>query len=197
MGEKAAFFAKARKANERKIVLKETTILRNRAGEKRLRMTIMMPLTGEKMGGYPDVLTAAYEYVAQQHETISTDWQFSGYDIKFTPEQNLFGEKETALPRCDMKKFVVTEMGSSDDPDVCMTFKIYAQFSDKLLRFCGQMAGETFFARFEQGDYQEEEEETDQLQLTPDQETPDGDEEESDEDEEESEDEPEGVQTLG
>jgi hypothetical protein len=152
-------------------------------------MNILMPLSGEKMGGMPDMLSIAYNYVAQQHETVSTDWAFAGYDIQFAAEQNLFGEKEIGLPRCDMKKFVVTEMGSSENPDVCLTFKIYAQFSDKLLRFCGQMAGETFWSKFEQGEYEQETEDDSQLELSADDEDEDaqgdGDEDEVDEDENE------------
>lgn len=178
----AEFFSEKRKSNERKIILKTSTILCSKAKEKRIRMDIVMPLTGEKMGGYPEALTEAYNYVAAQHETISTDWAFSNFDVTMTADQNLFGEKEIGCPRCDMKKFVIEEMGSAESPDVALTFKIYAAFSDRLIRWCGQMAGEEIWAKFVQGETPDEEDDDDQLELTPDEQQESAEHEEDDDD---------------
>lgn len=165
----AVFFSKQRKGNEREITLQTYTGLCSRSHEKRLRMSVQMVL-GQKVAGYPDWLIKAFEFVVQNHDVVTPDLHLSFFDIEFSQEQNLFGEKSVKMAKCEMKSFQISEVGGSEDPIAVLTFKIYAPFSRKLNDWCGQMNGDEFWAKFIQGEAPEEAQdaEEEQLALTPD-----------------------------
>jgi len=82
------------KGNERQLILKTATLLVNKAGEKRIKMKVAMPLTGRKMSGTPEWITNAMTFVQQSHDIVSPLVEFKGFDIHFS-DDNLF-DKEGA-----------------------------------------------------------------------------------------------------
>lgn len=169
------FYVKGKsKGNERQIVLRSVVLLVNKAKEKRIKMKIHMLLSGRKMVGTPEWVTNALTYVEQNHDTVSnSEVEFAGVDIHFN-DDNLFDIKGAKAPGCQMKNFVVCEVGSVEDPDVELQFTVYANYSSKLWNWLGQMGGEEFWAQF----VQTIEEKSDNLELT-------GDESEEEEEPEE------------
>lgn len=170
------FYSKQRKGNEREITLQTAALLVGKAPtkQKRIRIKLQMPLSGKKTAGAPEWITNAYEFVLKNHDTVTPEIMFRGFDIEFSAEQ-LFGERTVKTTKAQMKSFEVTEVGDSENPDVVMGFAIYAPFSGRLWQWCGQMGGESFWAKFDQAEPEEEDEDDDQLELTG------GDEEQSDE----------------
>jgi len=158
------FFLKGRnKGNERQIVLRTATLLVGKAPtkQKRIKMKVSMPLTGKKTSGMPEWITNAMTFVMQSHDTVVPDLEFKGFDIHFD-DQQLFDSKGAKAPKCQMRGFVVEEVGDSSNPDVDLTFLIYAPFSTRLWNWCGQMGGEEFWAQFTQV----EEPQSDTLELS-------------------------------
>ena len=137
------------KGNERQIILKTATLLVNKAGEKRIKMKVAMPLTGRKMAGTPEWITNAMTFVAQSHDIVTPQVEFSGFDIHFS-DDNLFDKDGAKAPKCQLKGFVVLESGNQETPDVDLQFVIYAGYSSALWRWCGTMGGQEFWASFVQ-----------------------------------------------
>jgi len=153
------FYSKKRKGNERRITLQTYTGLvgKQPTKEKRLKMKILMTLSGQKTAGAPDWILNTTEFVMKNHDPVSPEVNFSGFDIEFSAEQ-LFGDKSVKITKAKMRGFQIFEQGVSDTPDIVMTFLLYAPFSGKLNNWCGQMAGEEFWAKFTQIDEPQEEE---------------------------------------
>lgn len=169
------FFVRGRnRGNERKVILSSATLLVGKAPtkEKRIKMKVRMPLDGSKPAGTPDWITNAMTFVAQSHDVVSPQVEFKGFEILMN-DDNLFEEAKTRAQKCSMRGFVVHECGDGESPDVEMAFLVYAPFSDRLWRFCGQMGGEEFWMQFTQV----AEAQDDNLELT-------GEDEESEEEEE-------------
>lgn len=172
------FFTKGRnRGNDREVKLQTATLLvgKEPTKAKRIRTKFLMVLSGKKTAGMPDWLAQAYEFVAKSHDTVTPEVQLSGFDVTFSAD-HLFGDRVVLAPKCQLRGFEITEIGDSENPDVALLFSLYAPFSDKLWRWCGQMGGEEFWARFEQVDDAEQEEEEE--------EEPEGDSEDEEEPEE-------------
>jgi len=175
MSETTFFVRGKNRGNERRIILKSATLLVGKAPtkQKRLKLRIAMPLDGSKPVGTPDWVAEAYQFVSRSHDTVTPQIELSGYNIVFDDE-HLFQKVQAEAPKCQLRNFVIQEVGDAENPEVEMQFTIYAAFSSKLLKFCGGFAGEEFWARFEPTEEEKE------LELT-------GDDEEEDEEEEEPE----------
>ena len=162
------FFAKGRnKGNERKIILSSATLLVGKAPTKakRVKMKVRMPLTGEKMSGVPEWVNNAMTFVAQSHDIVTPQVEFSGFELQFS-DDTLFADAKAKAAKCQMRGFVIQEVGDSEAPDVEMQFLIYAPFSTGLWKYCGQYGGEECWAQFVQVDEPEEEEGESDLELT-------------------------------
>jgi excinuclease ABC subunit A len=85
-------------------------------------------------------------FVAQSHDIVTPQVELSGFDINFS-DDHLFA-KGASASKCDLRKFVIMETGPSEEPDGEMQFVIYAPFTKSLWNWCGQYAGEEFFAEF-------------------------------------------------
>lgn len=156
------FFDKRRKGNERKITLQNVLLLVGKAPtkSKRIKIRIQMLISGQKMTGVPEWLVNAYDFVAKNHDTVTPDVKFNGFDINFSTQQ-LFGEQSVNAVKCQMKSFVVSEIGDSENPDVALSFLVYSSFSTGLWNWLGQMGGEEVWAKF----VQTEEAESESLEL--------------------------------
>ena len=174
----STFFVRGRnKGNERKIILSSATLLVGKAPAKtkRIKMKVRMPLNGNKPVGTPEWVMNAAEFVAKSHDVVTPQVELSGFNLSFTDDQSLFEDSKAQAQKCQLQKFVISEFGDSEDPEVQMTFTIYAPFSSALLKFCGQMAGQEFWARFDQIEDEEAEEaedDSDQMELEEDEEEP-------------------------
>lgn len=143
------FYSKGKRANHRKVRIGNIQCLLNKAKEKRIKLRLSMTLSGQKQAGTPEWISAAHVFVAQNHDPVSPQVEFSGFDIAFSSE-NLFGENASLASKCQMKKFVVTEQGGEDDAEVVLNFLVYAPFSTGLWEWAGQMIGDDVWAKFEQ-----------------------------------------------
>src|ERR1017187_4896893 len=115
------FFIRGRnKGNERKIILSTATLLVGSAPTKtkRIKMSIRMPLTGQKMSGVPEWITNVMTFVAQSHDVVSLGIDLAGFTVQFS-DDSLFKSKATA-ERSQLRKFVIHETGESENPDVEM-----------------------------------------------------------------------------
>jgi len=162
------FYSKQRKANERKAIIKDPIVLVGKAltKEKRIRHKVVMPLSNQKMGGTPEWILNTIEFVSKNHDTVKLDVVFSGFEIQYS-SSNLFGPKTLTATKTKMKSFEIFEMGSSESPEIVMQFFVYVPFGTKLHTFLGQMAGEELWLKFTPPDpASEEEEESEELELT-------------------------------
>jgi hypothetical protein len=89
-------------------------------------------------------------FVAQSHDVVSLGVDLAGFTVQFS-DDSLFKSKATA-ERSQLRKFVIHETGESENPDVEMKFSLYAPFSTALWKWCGQFAGEEFWASFTQSE---------------------------------------------
>lgn len=145
------FFVRGRnRGNERKIILSSATLLVGKAPTKtkRIKLKVRMPLTGQKVAGTPEWIANAMTFVGQSHDIVTPQVDLSGFDVAFS-DDTLFEAKATAV-KSQLRKFTILETGDSESPDIEMQFSIYAPFSTELWKFCGQMGGEEFWAKFTQ-----------------------------------------------
>ena len=178
------FFVRGRnKGNERQIILRSATLLVGKAPtkQKRIKMSVSMPLNGRKQAGIPEWVTAAMIFVAQNHDIVQPQVEFRGFDVHFDDDQ-LFDTRGAKANKCQLRKFVILEVGDSETPDIDMQFQIYAPYSSRLWNWCGNMGGEEFWAKFDQIEPDPESEAS--LELTGEEEEEESEEEEPEEEKE-------------
>jgi hypothetical protein len=172
------FFIKGRnRGNERKCVLSTPMLLVGKAPakQKRIKLKLKMILSGKtKVIGMPEWVTNAFVFVSQNHDPVQPQAAFSGFNIDFS-DDTLFKKGASAV-KAQMKGFYIAEEGDSEEPDVAMTFTVYTPFSTALWEWCGQFAGEEQWVRFEQIET-EEDSESEDLELSGQEEEPDDPEE--------------------
>jgi hypothetical protein len=156
------FFDKKKKANQRKVVVTSPVGLQGKppTKDKRIKLKVQMPLSGQKMLGYPEWLINAYDFVSNNHDTVTPELQFRGFDLEFS-SANLFGKETVKAPKSQMKSFEITEVGDSENPEIVLNFLVYAPFSTALWEWFGQMYGEEVWCKFVQAI----EEKSDDLEL--------------------------------
>lgn len=166
----------------RRISLRSYAVLVGKAPtkQKRIKMLVTMPLTGQKLTGFPDWLADARDFVMKNGEVIHATQTINYVNVTMSDEL-LFGPTPIEAPKCKMSHFTIENMGGEEDPVTVLKFQIMAPFSTDLNRWNGQMAGEEFSSTYQVTEAPEEDE---NLTLT-------GDEEEE-EDEEEGDDASEG-----
>jgi hypothetical protein len=157
------FFDKKKKANQRKVIVSSPVGLQGKAPtkDKRIKLKVQMPLSGQKMVGMPEWMINAYDFVSNNHDTVTPELQFRGFDLEFS-SQNLFGANAIKAPKAQMKSFEITEAGDSENPEIVLNFLVYAPFSTKLWEWLGQMYGDDIWCKF----VQSVEEKSDDLELT-------------------------------
>lgn len=138
------------KEHPQQLTLKTFTCLVGKAPTKakRLRMGFTLDLTSGDVKGMPEWMQGARDFVMRTGQTVTEDVGASGINMTFG-DPNLFKKKPVEAPRADLRKFVVFQAGSEDEPETLVSFTAYAQFSTDLNRWLGQMAGEAFTATFE------------------------------------------------
>lgn len=177
------FYQRKNKANQRKVTLGPPAMLIGKAPTKtkRLKMKITMGLNTQKQVGTPEWIAAAHEFVAKNHDSVTPQVEFKGFDINFSTE-NLFHPDGISASKCQLRSFLVTEVGDAEAPDVVLTFLVYMPFSTTMWEWLGQMSGDEVWARFEQIEQVEDDEDDEQLELTAEDDEDDEEEEEELED---------------
>jgi len=123
--------------------------------QKRLKILCTMPITGQKLTGFPEWLADARDFVMKNGEVVKCT-QTIDYCNVIMSDQLLFGPTPIEAPKAKLSHFTVENMASEDDPSTVVKFQMVAQFSTDLLRWCGQMAGEEFDSTYEVTDAPEE-----------------------------------------
>lgn len=174
------FYSRRNKGNQRKVTIGPPSMLIGKAPtkSKRLKMKLTMGLSTQKQTGTPEWIAAAHEFVAKNHDSVTPQVDFKGFDINFSTE-NLFHPEGISASKCQLRSFLVTEVGDSEQPDVVLTFLVYMPFSTVLWEWLGQVAGDEVWARFEQIEQAEEGDE-DQLELSSEDDAEDAEEEAED-----------------
>jgi len=151
----------------RRITLRTYGVLVGKAPEKRKRIKMLctMPLTGQKVTGFPTWLADARDFVMKNGEVIKASQTIDYCNVTMHDEQSLFQKTPIEAPKSKLSHFSIENTGSSEDPDTVLKFQIIAPFSTDLNRWCGAMAGEEFDSSYEVTDAPEEEEEEDELEL--------------------------------
>jgi hypothetical protein len=165
----------------RRITLRSYAVLVGKAPtkQKRIKMLCTMPLTGQKLTGFPDWLADARDFVMKNGEVIHATQTINYVNVTMSDEL-LFGPTPIEAPKCKLSHMAIENMGGDEDPVTALKFQIMAPFSTDLNRWCGQMAGEEFSSTYQVTETpdEEEDEEEGELVLT-------GGEEEEDESDEE------------
>lgn len=178
------FYSTENHHNERELTIVNAALLVSKppTKEKRIRIKIRMLLSGSVNMGSPAWLDKCYAFVAENGDKIQPSIEFKGYDLHFSA-QNLFEAEGPKAPRCQMKKFEILEVGSSESPDVAAEWTIYAPFSTALWEWLGAFGGETCWCSFTpgvaeseppEGDTDEDEEDEDETDEEEDSDVPEG-----------------------
>lgn len=133
--------------------------------EKRLKMLITMPITGQKLTGFPDWLADGRDFTMKTGETVKCSQVIPYCNIVMTfpaTEENLFQKTPIEAPKARLSHFTIENEGDSEDPTTVVKFQILAPFSGDLLRWAGQMAGEEFDSTYELTEAPEEDAEEDE-----------------------------------
>jgi hypothetical protein len=163
MAERLWFTAKS----TRRIILRSFAVLVGKAPtkQKRIKMLVTMPLSGQKVTGYPDWLADARDYVMKNGEVIKAA-QVVAYCNITMRDENLFQNTPIEAPGARLSHFSIEQMGDSEDPDTVLKFQVIAPFSTDLNRWCGQMAGEEFDSTYQVTEAPADAGEEGELELT-------------------------------
>ena len=118
----------------------------------RICVPIRMPLTGESLASAPDWIGTAYEAVSQYlSEATPEVEQIADITVAFQndkPKGRLFADPSARVPSAELKAFCVQRCGEDENPDVELTFKLYANFSRDFWAWLGEMAGKEVYMAF-------------------------------------------------
>lgn len=123
--------------------------------QKRLKVLLTMPITGNKVTGWPEWLADARDFVMKTGEVVKCTQTIDYCNVTMT-DQQLFGPTPIEAPKAKLSHFTVENMAAEEDPETVVKFQMLAAFSTDLLRWVGQMAGEEFDVTFEVTDVPEE-----------------------------------------
>lgn len=116
--------------------------------QKRLKILLTMPVTGNKVTGYPEWLEEAITFVMKTGSPVKPPMTIDYCNIVMS-DQNLFQATPIEAPRAKLSHFSVENMGSEDEPITVVKFQVMCQFSTDLNRWCGQMNGEEFDSTYQ------------------------------------------------
>lgn len=117
--------------------------------EKRIKMLCTMPITGQKMTGFPDWLADGRDFTMKTGETVKCSQVIPYCNVTMSDEQSLFQKTPVEAPKARLSHFSIENEGESEDPTTVVKFQMLAPFSTDLLRWCGAMAGEEFDSSYE------------------------------------------------
>jgi hypothetical protein len=171
----------------RRISLRSYAVLVGKAPtkQKRIKMLCTMPLTGQKLTGFPEWLADDRDFVMKNGQAIHATQTINYVNVTMSDEL-LFGPTPIEAPKCKLSHMTIENIGGDEDPVTVLKFQIMAPFSTDLNRWAGQMAGEEFSSTYEVTEAPDEDE---NLTLTGDVEEEDDEEDDdaSEDDEEEDE----------
>lgn len=136
-------------SSNRRVIIGSPT---KQATTRRICVPIRMPLTGESLVSAPDWIGTAYEAVSQYlSEATPEVEQIADITVAFAndkPKGKLFDDPSARVPSAELKSFCVQRCGEDEDPDVELTFKLYAPFTRDFWQWLGEMAGAEVYMAF-------------------------------------------------
>ena len=119
----------------------------------RICVPIRMPLSGESVIAMPDWVGTAFEAVSKYlNEATPEVEQISDLTVAFLNSKpkndTLFENPSARIPAAELRGFSVVRAGEAEDPDVELTFKLYAPFSRDFWKWLGEMAGAEVYMAF-------------------------------------------------
>lgn len=140
----ATFFAEN---TRRECILVGASTL-NREEEKRVKLALRIPLTGQTLQGMPAWMGDAHDAVARTVTSATLDVSYKGMNINvFSTDQA--ADRELQIPSATLGKFNVSRSGDSENPDVDLNFVAIAPFNTRFWKWAGDMTGYHFFVKFE------------------------------------------------
>lgn len=119
---------------------------------KRICVPIRMPLTGESLTSMPDWVSDNYDSVSKFQERATPEIeQIADITVSFhndKPKGKLFADPSARVPAAEIRSFLVVRSGDSEEPEVELTFKLYAPFAREFWIWLGEMAGAEVFMNF-------------------------------------------------
>jgi hypothetical protein len=135
-------------ANRRVIIGSPT----KQATTGRICVPIRMPLTGESLASTQDWVSEAFDYVSKGGADATPEVeQIADLTVAFQndkPSGKLFADPSAKVPSAELKAFCVARCGEAEEPDVELTFKLYAPFSREFWAWLGEMAGHEVYMAF-------------------------------------------------
>jgi hypothetical protein len=176
--------------NRRRLELEDWQPLLNEQSEKRVRLDLLMPLTGQPFLGLPDYIGQPYERMDQENsatlevkldgdlegitvETFSTDSaQFpiesSREGLEMTPED--LGRRHILLPASTLRNFKLLRITRNKQPLVALKFSLTTKADPALVLWAYRYHGANFWAVFTETEPElKGPKGGDQMQLTADQ----------------------------
>ncbi len=143
--EQQSFFP----SSNRRVIIGSPT---KQATTGRICVPIRMPLTGESLVACPEWVSTAYQAVEQYlSDGTPKVEQIADITVSFNnskPKGKLFDDPNARIPSAELKAFSVQRCGDEEDPDVELTFKLYAPFSREFWKWLGEMAGAEVYMAF-------------------------------------------------
>jgi len=127
------------------------TILCNSVGEKRLKLNMRLPLSGDQLVGMPNWVGCPFDDIAKPEIAVKTVASTMELDpmllhVFALPE----GEKEVAtFDAVRLCGFKIEHDGEDEHPNIVLRFTAYLPRTGKLLKFADENFGASLYIRYE------------------------------------------------
>jgi len=145
------------RGHRRETFIDGATILCNAAGEKRLKLSMKLPLTGEQLVGMPTWVEGPFVDISKPDfalkSPISSNMELDPMILR------VFGLPEDQLPLGDQEALITfdgvrmcsfkIQREEKDDPDIALTFTAYLPRTGKFLAFADENFNASLYVLYE------------------------------------------------
>lgn len=145
------FFPETRK----EIITQAVTLLETKAGEKRMKLLMVMPLEDDKLVGMPTWIGDSYDVICKDGSLLSADkWSHAIKDMTLNTFATDDGERVKHLISAPLlNNFTLQrgKRGEEDDsmPEIYLQFVAYVVASQPLWTWFYEKRGQSIYIRFE------------------------------------------------
>lgn len=136
----------------RETIIDGADILKNHAGEKRLKLTLKLPLSGDQLVGMPNWLGEPFMLMAKPgselkpiSSTVELDPMLLRVYALDNSEKELIAFGDVRL--CSFK--IDYDRSDNDQPSLVLTFSAYLPRTGKFLKFADDHFGNSVFIKYE------------------------------------------------
>jgi hypothetical protein len=140
------------RGHRRETLIEGASILRNKAGEKRLKLSLRIPLAGDQLVGMPPWVSEPFSTMAKP-DFAGKHW---ASEMELDPMLlHIFSlpQSEKEVMTFDAVRLTGFKIEHDHDdpehPSLALTFTTYVPFSEKWLGFVGKNFGSSLFIRYE------------------------------------------------